>query len=177
MGNKNVRYNFNACCRIHNICSTDILRPSLCHIFFKDGNAICSEGHMMAIFKIGEISNLSEDDIKKLDGKLIHLNGYRQLLKYNTIEILEDGILAKGDEFEVKVLFKDLKYPNFSKIVEDALNAKSKESKIHIKAEQLKELQSCLGASGSIINVSSPNNSLVINFPNMESFAILAQRS
>ena len=64
-----MRINFNKNAKLHEICAIDEL--SLWYVYFDEGNAVCSDGHIMAVFKIAEISTIGQEQIE-LEGKFIH---------------------------------------------------------------------------------------------------------
>ena len=169
-----MRINFNGNARLYNICAVDTLREAINHIYFDKGNAVCSDGHIMAVFKISEISNLSEEQIKLLEGKFIHHNAFREMLKYNEIVIESDFITAKGNGFDVKIPLKsDIKYPNYKKVISDAIAYQGRKEKVVIDSKLLDLLQRCVGSTGSIINMSTGLQGMIVGYPSMESYALI----
>ena len=115
---KTIRYNFNKYAKMNLLCLKDELRSVLACIYFDEGNAIASDGHVMLVSPVREISNLSDEDIEKLNGKLIDCNDYKDLLKFDVIKVEPDGIvgIAKTGA-ETKYLFKDYHYPNYKAVM------------------------------------------------------------
>ena len=114
---KNI-YNFNKNAKMNLLCPKDELRPVLNCIYFDEGNAIATNGHVILVSPVKEISNLSDEDIEKLNGKLIDGNDYKDLLKFDVIRVETDGIvgIAKTGA-ETKYLFKDHRYPKYKAIM------------------------------------------------------------
>ena len=112
------RYNFNKYAKMNLLCSKDGLRPTLAYIYFNECNAIASDGYAMLVSPVREISNLSDEDIEKLNGKLIDSNSYKDLLKFDVIRVETDGIvgIAKTGA-ETKYLFRDYQYPNYKAVM------------------------------------------------------------
>ena len=115
---KTIRYNFNKYAKMNLLCLKDELRSVLACIYFDEGNAIASDGHVMLVTPVSEISNLSDEDIEKLNGKLIDCNDYKDLLKFDVIKVEPDGIvgIAKTGA-ETKYLFKDYQFPNYKAVM------------------------------------------------------------
>ena len=115
---KTIRYNFNKYAKMNLLCLKDELRSVLACIYFDEGNAIASDGHVMLVTPVSEISNLSDEDIEKLNGKLIDCNDYKDLLKFDVIKVESDGIvgIAKTGA-ETKCLFRDYHYPNYKAVM------------------------------------------------------------
>ena len=137
---KTIRYNFNKYAKMNLLCPKDGLRPVLACIYFDEGNAIASDGYVMLVTPVSEISNLSDEDIEKLNGKLIDCNDYKDLLKFDVIKVESDGIvgIAKTGA-ETKCLFRDYHYPNYKAYLE-AKKAKNDPMKISDK-ERIKRLE------------------------------------
>lgn len=124
----NQRINFNKYVQMHLACAKDDLRPVMEHIYFKDGFTYASNAHILVKNDLTQCSNLDPDQIAALDGKLLHYEHYKNILKYDVIEIAEDGIEAKKGVNKAFFYFstvEDLKYPNAEKVLNDALNMSS----------------------------------------------------
>lgn len=123
----NLRINFNKDLKMHLACSTDELRLVMNYIYFKDGFAFASDGLILVKNKLEECSSIPLDQIEELDNKFLHKDHFKEILKYDIINISKDGIEAQktngGDKlFFYFSRFDDLKYPNAEKVFQDALN-------------------------------------------------------
>lgn len=118
--NKN---NFDKKVQMHLACSKNELRKVMQCIFFKDGFAYASDSIILVKNRISEISGLEEHEIAALDGKLLHADFYKDMLKYDNIMVAEDGIeCSKGDD-KVFFYFSTFdKYPDAEKVLQNALN-------------------------------------------------------
>lgn len=118
--------NFSKKVQMHLACSTDELRPAMNCIYFKDGFAYATDGHILVKNRITEFSGLEEAEITALDGKMLYRDFYRDMLKYDSLLIAEDGIEChKGTDkafFYFSVFSSDVKYPNAEKVLQEALN-------------------------------------------------------
>ena len=105
----NNRYNFFAKARLDLCCSEDEDRPVLGNILFEDGKAIVTNGRVLIVTDIAEISNLEQGDIDKLNGHLVNAKMYREILRYGNIKVVDDGIECVkyiGTLNEMTVLYK-----------------------------------------------------------------------
>ena len=123
-------HNFNKKCKLHLACSKkDLYRPIMNHIYFDKGSAIATNGHILAVLDIKECSDFTEEEIEKLDGKLIHGKKFEELLKYDNVLINDEGFYVPyGDEDKLELKFSK----NLGKYVEyDLLFAEHKNSDIY----------------------------------------------
>ncbi len=89
------KYNFSKRAKLYLCCSDDCFRPVMNNIYFDEGYAIATDGHILVRARLSEISNLSPEDIEKLNGKLLNAASYKELLKYPDICITDTAIEAK----------------------------------------------------------------------------------
>ncbi len=115
--------NFDKKVQMHLACSKDELRPAEQCIFFNNGFAYATDGHILVRNRISEISGLKEHEIETLSGKFLRADFYKDMLKYDTIMIAEDGIeCSKGDDKVFFYFSAFEKYPDAEKVLSDALN-------------------------------------------------------
>ena len=82
------RYNFNKNAKLYKVCADDDFRPTMCNVFFDSGKAVASNGHTMIVAPINQISNLNDDMIDKLNGKLLNGKSYKNFLCTISYQIL-----------------------------------------------------------------------------------------
>lgn len=118
------RFNFKKEVKMHLACSKDELRPAMNCIYFKNGYAYASDGHILVRNKIDEICTTI--GIDNLDGKLLSAKSYSEILKYNHITITDEGILV-GRDRDLLYKFKtfDYKYPNADAVLKSAIESPS----------------------------------------------------
>lgn len=118
------RVNFNKGLRMDLACAEDGLRPIMNCVHFKDGYAYASDGHILVKNFLSECTSIPEEQIEKLDGKNLHRESYKELLKYDVIEISDEGIEATKNGEKSFFYFSNVDgvYPNAEKVVQDALN-------------------------------------------------------
>jgi hypothetical protein len=118
-------YNFLKGAKLHLCCSNDDFRPAMNNIYFDEGHAIALDGHILICADLHDISTLSDEDIEKLNGKLLNAASYKELLKYPTIHITDTAIEATkplGVWGSMDVSFKfteDTTYPNYKSVLDD----------------------------------------------------------
>lgn len=116
--------NFNKKVQMHLACSKDGgMRPETECVFFNNGFVYATDTYMLVRNRISEISGLNESEIEALNGKFLHAAFYKDMLKYDSIMIAEDGIeCVKGKDKAFFYFSKFEKYPDAEKVLHDALN-------------------------------------------------------
>ena len=172
-----MRINFNKNAKLHEICEIDELRESMGYVYFDEGNAVCSDGYIVAVFKIAEISTIGQEQIELLEGKFIHRTTFKEMLKYDEIFIESEFIIAKGKGCDVRLPLKsDIKYPNYKKVIAYNSDRKGSKERIHINSKLLDTLQSCVGSAGSIINMAIGSEGMIVNYPEKVGYALIMPR-
>ncbi len=113
------RRNFSKNAKLYKVCADDDFRPTMCNVFFDSGKAVASNGHTMIVAPINQISNLNDDMIDKLNGKLLNGKSYKKLLVYDFISDIDDEGITCTKGFEtVKFLFDKCsgKYPDYNSV-------------------------------------------------------------
>lgn len=122
MANKDTRrVNFNKSLQMHLACATDDLRVVMEHIYFQDGFAYASDAHVLVKNDLSVCSSISREQIEILNGKLLHKDAYKEILKYDVIDISEEGIQCKKGNNTAFFYFNtdsSLKYPEAKELVE-----------------------------------------------------------
>ena len=111
------RYNFNKDNELNLLASNNDLRPCLTCIYFDNFDAIVSDAYCIFKIPVNRISNLSGDDTYKLNGKLLKANDYKRILKFDVINIGDDGITAHKGELTEFFKFQDFTYIDYEKIL------------------------------------------------------------
>ena len=114
---KTEKYNFNKLNELHLVASISNLRPCLKCIYFDDFSAIVSDGYAILKMPVNRISNLKIEDIHKLNGRLIKAEDYKQIVKFETISISDDGITATKGEKSDFFKFQYERYFDYKKIL------------------------------------------------------------
>lgn len=118
---KTEHYGFDGQYKIHQCCSKrkdEInLRPFVGYCIFMDGYVYATDAHMMVRASMTKISNLSQEDIDKLQNKAIRGDLFRKMLSYDIKAITDTAIecIREQDETVLFGLVKVLrKYVNTS---------------------------------------------------------------
>lgn len=148
----NLRQNFNKGVMMHLACSTDDLRPAMQNIYFKDGFAYASNSQILVRNELTACSTIDEQQLQILDGKLLHYSHYKDILKYNVIEISEEGIEAIKNGQKAFFYFNTTEnYVDAEKVINKALNQTSVQtSQFALNIELLARLKKALCTDGNI---------------------------
>lgn len=104
--------------KLHKACANDDFRPAMHYICFKDGYAYATDAHIAVRANLHHISALSDEDIAKLNGHLIHKSQYEMLLKYSTIEIGDGTITLIDPESKASTTIQLVKLAESSEAAE-----------------------------------------------------------
>lgn len=100
------RYNFAT--KLHVMCTKDAQRPMLACVHFSLGFAYATNGHAIIRQSLEFSSVLGE--VQELDGKALHKNSYRDILKYDTATVTPDGVECESADMNKAFFpFHDLK--------------------------------------------------------------------
>lgn len=106
--------------KLHKACANDDFRPAMHYVCFKDGYAYATDAHIAVRANLHAISALSDDDIAKLNGHLIHKSQYEQLLKYSAIEIGDGTITLIDPESKARTTIQLFKLAESAEEVEES---------------------------------------------------------
>ena len=162
-------YNFSKKVRLDKLCSQDELRPVMGFIYFDEGNAVASDGHVLVSVPISLISNLTKEDIEKLNGKLIRHSVFAQLIKMDKIISITDvDIVACNDtentikvSFPIKTEGEEYGYPNYKVIFDNSEKEQAEE--ISFNSKLLYRLCDSLGQDKPIIKPNG-NHAIKVRF-------------
>lgn len=101
---------------IHLAASTDDLRPAMQHIMIKDGIAYASDAHILAIVSLSDNSDLTQDQIEKLNGKVLHRDTWGQIYNGMIQDVTETGVVVKKNQFIAEYKFTnaaDICFPDY----------------------------------------------------------------
>lgn len=162
--------NFNKKLRIDYACGADKLRPAMQLIHFENGYIYATNGHIAVKNKLSECSSLSDDQIEKLNGKNLHKDLFKEILKYDIIEIDDNGIKAKKDNNIIYCEFTEVEYPDVESVIQKSLNAPiEQKQKIAINLKNLELLQKSLfNGNDSVLEFKQGNGAIIVR-PKTES--------
>ncbi len=119
--------NFNKKAQMHLAClKGNDQRKDLECVYFNNGFAYATNQQILVKNRIDEICGLEPHEIEALNGKFLHADFYREMLKYDSIMIAEDGIeCTKGDNKAFFYFSKFEKFPDAEKVLSRALSLPS----------------------------------------------------
>ena len=117
------RKNFNKNAQMHLACEKNEYKPDFAYVHFKDSFAYAGNGNMLVRNPISEISTFDQQEAAALDGKSLHMDFYKDMLKYDEVLISDEGVEChKGDD-KTFFYFTETKMPAFEKVLQDALHS------------------------------------------------------
>ena len=134
---------------------TESVRDAYHHVFFKNGYAYATDAHILARVRLSTITQgFDQDELSNLDGKSVHRDVFKQLLKYKHVDIKEDRIEAKFGHHTVSFSLLDekvVKAPDFDSVIESELTEERTPIKnIGINSEYLNNLAIAMGIFASV---------------------------
>lgn len=117
------RKNFNKNAQMHLACEKNELRPAFACVHFKDGFAYASNSLILVRNPVSEISTFDKQEAAALDGKSLHMDFYKDMLKYDEVLISEDGVECHKENDKAFFYFTETKMPAFEKVLQDALHS------------------------------------------------------
>ncbi|MFV0587521.1 hypothetical protein [Bacteroides reticulotermitis] len=162
------RHNFNKRIALHLVCSMDQLRVVMQCIYFKDGYAYASNGHVLIKANMSEISSFSDAEISNLDGKFLHGDSFKEIVKCDVVKISGDGFICSNRYSETLYRFVEhKKYPNAEKLFADHKN--NALNKICCNPLLLYSLQKAVNSSTVRLEFNQDNLAVLVRFVNQES--------
>jgi len=164
---------------MHVCCSNDDFQYALQHIYFHEGKAIATEGHVLIIVPISEISTFPEEQIKLLEGKFLHFSQYKEILKYDFAEITDQGIVCKTFYNknanmvmnEMKYPFIDgISYPSYKKILPNGIN---KIDAIALNIRLFNMISQACGIDAISMTFQSKGDPILIEFLHSEAIGVI----
>jgi len=109
---------------LHLATASDDLRPALCHIEVLDGIATATNGSILARLNLAEYSNLPDEAIRALNGKLIHKDVWQEIQDVDLIEVNGDVIHVENGGVKANYnIACDLKFPDHHSLVAAVANS------------------------------------------------------
>lgn len=105
--------------KMHLLCDNDDYRPWVNAIHFKGGFMYASNGYVLLRVSL-ELQNVRNHE--KLDGKAIHYQSFRDILKYQLVNCTDEGVLCTNGHGIQSVLFHyfdigQAEVPNFDAVI------------------------------------------------------------
>lgn len=109
---------------LHLAASDDELRPALNHIEILDGIATATNAMVIARLNLTSYSNLTDEAIAKLNGKLIHRDIWESIQDADLIEVYDNTIhyVKGGIKADINIE-TELKFPDYHAIIQSVANS------------------------------------------------------
>jgi hypothetical protein len=151
---------------LHLACSDDELRPALQHIEIVDGIATATNAHIICRLNLSNYSELPDEVIRSLSGKMIHRDIWEAIQDAILIEVEGDTLhYEKGGikaDFDISC---ELKYPDHKSIIDAVANSIfDKKSFVCFNPEWIK-IANKIFPSESLICRFYDNNEMMVFFP------------
>lgn len=159
------RKNFDKNIKMNIICSKDKLHPVYSCIHFISGFAYATDGVMLVKNRISEISTFDDSEIEALNGKSIHMDFYRDMLKYDEVLISDEGVEChKGDNKAFFYFSEFDKKPDFEAVINDAMNKQTTPlPQVSFDMRKIKDLNSALGVGNQcIVTFKGVGNAMIV---------------
>lgn len=161
------RYNFLKQYRIHCACSQDDSRPDLEFVYFNNGYAYASDGHILARVPLEMMlfALNNDEELPLLNGKAIHRRVFQKILQYDVITICDGFIKAEEEGHKITFSLRpqsELSRPKF----EDILNPEVERvpvKDIGLSAKYLHTLAQAMGIESAVhMKFTSANRAIFI---------------
>ena len=144
------RKNFERAYKLHAACALQEMRPELAYITFRKGYAYASDGHMAARAKLSDITSFHPDELKRLEGKTIHMDNFRRLLNYAVANVTEQGFEVNDQGRRLLIYFAEQQTIMFDREMTDIFDTCTMTNSMHvykigISANQLRKAAMVLG--------------------------------
>lgn len=160
------RKNFDKSYPLYLACGLkDTMRTSMHYIMFSNGYAYATDSHILVKARLTDISNFEEQDLALLDGKLIHANNFKKIVKSKgEVSITSEAIVVRETEYEVAyplLLKKQVRFPDCESVVNRKGDVTLQVS-FGISAEYLCTLSDVMNAYNGVAMEWKSNNMFVV---------------
>lgn len=143
----------------------DTFRESMHYIMFSNGYAYATDSHILVKARLTDISDFDEQDLALLDGKFIHANNFKKIVKSKGEELItSEAIVVKETEYEVAYPLKTKEQVRFPDC-ENVMNKKGDvtlQVQFGISAEYLCTLSDVMNAYNGIAMEWKSNQMFVV---------------
>lgn len=85
-------------------CGSDELRPIMEHIYFDEGNLVCTDAHILLIQSL-EQHGFTEAEVEIMNGKFLHRASFDEIFRYDHVTVSEDGFTCRKNSVECLIKF------------------------------------------------------------------------
>jgi len=143
----------------------DPYRISMQYIMFLNGYAYATDSHILVKARLTDISDFDEQDLALLDGKCIHANNFKKIVKSKgEVSITTDAIVVKEAEYEVTYPLKtkeEIRFPDCEEVMTRKGNV-TLQMQFGISADYLCTLSDVMNAYNGVSMEWKSNQMLVV---------------
>jgi hypothetical protein len=109
---------------LHLACDNNELRPALSCISITDGIAVATNAHILIHYPLAQMCEWEESDITNSNGKLIHMNVWKEMCKADSISFFYNNILIKKNGLEIFAPYEHngTVFPGWKQVIEHSKN-------------------------------------------------------
>lgn len=99
-------------------CGTDELRPSMTHLYFKDGYVYATDAHILLKQSL-KAHAFTDDEIEIMNGKFLHAAAFNEVYRYDSVTVSEQGFICRKGPVKTIVEFTDYdgSYPDADAVI------------------------------------------------------------
>lgn len=157
--------------KLHLACGKDDLRPVFNHLYFEDGNIICTDAHILICQSLKK-NGFTDNEIKIMNGKFLHSDAFKIIYKQKNVYVTEEGFKCVNKNFLFTIPFSPPPgvFPKWREVIPD-LNDSEPINRIglNLKLIQLVRKITLSKSLGSKLEFSARNKGVVI-YPNDSDF-------
>lgn len=106
--------------KLEKACDTSGNRETLGCVFFKDGYAIATDGHILVKQSLARYG-FYQENADNIDGKFIRAKAFAEIRRYNYMDVREDCIIAYKADLKTCAEFPyfvpEREYPDFNEVL------------------------------------------------------------
>ena len=97
----------------------ETIRTGMQYIMFANGYAYATDAHILVRARLTDISDFDEQDLAKLEGKFIHGNNFKKIVKSKgEVTITEDAIVVEEENYTISYPLKtSTRFPECEKVL------------------------------------------------------------
>lgn len=147
--------------KLNLVCGTDELRPILMYVAFQNGCAICTNAHVLVKRSL-KLDNFTDEEIEQMNGKFVHSDTYKELMRYDHIEVVDGAFQCTKGEVNATIQFNTppTEYPNWLSVIPVGDTVELGE--VGIGAQNLKLVQSLASDSNTRFKFYGPSKPILI---------------
>lgn len=147
--------------KLNLVCGADDLRPVLQYIAFENGCAICTNAHVLVKRSL-KLDGFTDEEIEQMNGKFVHKDTYKDLLRYDWVEVKDGAFHCTKGKLNAIVSFNSSEglYPNWRAVI--PVGETTEIGEIGIGAQNLKLIMSIASDANTRFKFYGANKAVLI---------------